>query len=589
MTVQTTTNKAGPFVGNNAVTQFSTSFRVDTANDLQVMYTNGMGVETVLSPATYGVSGFGADAGITVTYPLSGGAAIGPQERLTLLRTVANTQSTSITNQGGFYPKVIENALDRVVYQCQQLAERMGRAILLPVSSGLSNLLFPSPMAGQFLRGRSDGSGWENADITGGGSIGLPVVVSQGGTGRTTLAAFVGDIVALMATALGLGSAATRNAGMGAGNVLLLANANQLPVMDGSLLTGLAPGGGAKNFLINGKMDIAQRGTSFPGVTQGTGVYSVDRWRIAGGSTSAILTISQQADVPTATPELQNSLRVTVTTADASVGAPDIFLINQVIEGYNARALVGKTFTLSFWVKSSKTGIHCVFFENGGADRTYVAEYAVNVANTWEFKAITVTGGLITAGTWNWTNGYGLGVGYTLMCGSAYQATANAWQTGNFGATSNQVNVLDTVGNLFALAGVQLELGPSATPFEHRAFALELQLCKRYYEKSFPLSTVPAQNAGNFAVQPQIVGASTTTGTAFCGAFTVEKRGSPVLLSYNPSAANVQLRNVSAGTDWSGTSLQALGTNGFLVVSTSPAGSVAGSQASLNWTADAEL
>jgi hypothetical protein len=135
MTVQTTTNKAGPFIGNNAVTQFSTGFRVDGANDLQVIYTDGMGVETILNPAVYSVSGFGADAGITVTYPLSGGSAMGPQERLTLLRTVANTQSTSITNQGGFYPKVIENALDRVVYQCQQLAEKLTRAVTVQVSS----------------------------------------------------------------------------------------------------------------------------------------------------------------------------------------------------------------------------------------------------------------------------------------------------------------------------------------------------------------------------------------------------------------------------------------------------------------------
>ncbi len=135
MTVQTTTNKAGPFAGNNVVTQFSTTFRVDGANDLQVIYTDTTGIDIILSQSVYSVSGYGADTGITVTYPLNGGGAIGPLERITLLRTVSNTQATSITNQGGFYPKVIENALDRIVFQCQQLAEKLTRA----VSTGLKH------------------------------------------------------------------------------------------------------------------------------------------------------------------------------------------------------------------------------------------------------------------------------------------------------------------------------------------------------------------------------------------------------------------------------------------------------------------
>jgi hypothetical protein len=234
-----------------------------------------------------------------------------------------------------------------------------------------------------------------------------------------------------------------------------------------------------RNKIINGKMDIAQRGTNFPAIAGGT--YSLDRW-IQSNGTTAVLTISQQADAPSSN-EFQNSLRITVTpTADTSIAAGEQARMVQFIEGYNARDLIGKTFTLSFWVRSSKTGIHCVGFRNGGAvDRSYVTEYTISAANTWEYKTITVIGGLITAGTWNWTNGIGLEVCWTLASGTTTQTTANAWQTGSYTATANQVNCLDTVGNIFAITGVQLEVGSVATPFEHRPVNVELALCQRYY------------------------------------------------------------------------------------------------------------
>lgn len=233
-----------------------------------------------------------------------------------------------------------------------------------------------------------------------------------------------------------------------------------------------------RNKIINGKMEIAQRGTSFSGLPNGG--YTVDRWS-SYYSTSAAVTYTQQADAPSNN-EFQNSLRITVSTADTSIAASDYLEVQQIVEGYNARDLIGKTFTLSFWVRSSKTGTHCVSFSNFGTDRSYVSEYTVSAANTWEQKSITVSGGLITAGVWDWTNGSGLAVRWALACGSTFQTTADAWQTGNFIATANQVNCLDTVGNIFAITGVQLEVGSVATPFEHRLYGTELALCQRYYQ-----------------------------------------------------------------------------------------------------------
>lgn len=239
---------------------------------------------------------------------------------------------------------------------------------------------------------------------------------------------------------------------------------------------------GMRNRIMNGRMDIAQRGTSFTGIGAG-GAYSLDRWFIDNNSDAAV-TISQQLDVPSSN-EFQNSLRSAVTTADASIAAGQNNRISQKIEGYHARDLIGKTFTISFWVRSSKTGVHCVALRNSGANRSFVSEYTISAANTWEYKTITVSGGLITAGTWDWTNGTGIALEWSLACGTTFQTTANAWQTGNFFATANQVNCLDTIGNIFAITGVQLEPGGVATPFEHRPIGLELALCQRYYEVGF--------------------------------------------------------------------------------------------------------
>jgi hypothetical protein len=236
---------------------------------------------------------------------------------------------------------------------------------------------------------------------------------------------------------------------------------------------------GMRNKIINGKMEIAQRGTSFAAIAAGT--YSLDRW-VFGNSSAAVLTASQQSDVPSSN-EFQSSLRFAVTTADTSIAAGEAANIIQRIEGYNTRDLIGRTFTVSFWVRSSKTGVHCVSFRNSGSDRSYVAEYTVSAANTWEQKSVTVSGGLITAGTWDWTNGSGLGVSFSLAAGSTFHTTAGAWQTGNFSATANQVNCLDSNTNIFAITGVQLEVGSVATPFEHRSFGTELTLCQRYYQR----------------------------------------------------------------------------------------------------------
>jgi hypothetical protein len=239
------------------------------------------------------------------------------------------------------------------------------------------------------------------------------------------------------------------------------------------------------NKIINGAMEITQRGTSFAAVANGA--YTLDRWRV-DYVTSAVATITQQADAP-ADNEFQYSLRAAITTADTSIAAGDFFTIRQRIEGFNARDFIGRPFTLIFRVRSSKTGTHCVAFQNSGADRSYVAEFTVSAANTWESKSITVPAGLITAGTWDWTNGTGLQAIFTLAAGTTFHTTAGAWQTGNFLSIAAQVNCLDSNTNIFAVTGVDIKLGAVATDFEHRPIGVELALCQRY---AYVPANVPA-------------------------------------------------------------------------------------------------
>jgi len=312
---------------------------------------------------------------------------------------------------------------------------------------------------------------------------------------------------------------------------------------------------GTRNRIINGDMRIAQRGTSFAAANG----YTLDRWGWYSAG-AMVCTVSQSSDVPNNT--FQSSYKVDVTTADTSIAVSDFAALSQSIEGYNVRDLIGTTFTLSFWVKSPKTGAHCVGFRNAAvADRSYVKEYIVVAANTWEYKTLTITGGLITAGTWNWTDGQGLNIVFTLACGSTFHTTANAWQTGNFIATANQVNVMDNTANDFFLTGVQLEPGSVATPFERRPIGTELALCQRYYEVFGPMTMMfPWGNAtqivrshSSFAVTkraaPTItMGSKTagsgsavasnidTTGTTFAGTGSIQD-----VLIYTNNIASVEL------------------------------------------------
>jgi hypothetical protein len=220
--------------------------------------------------------------------------------------------------------------------------------------------------------------------------------------------------------------------------------------------------------------------------------------------------------------------------------------MSQAVEGYNFLPLAQKAMTLSFWHKHTKTGTYCVSVRNSGLDRSYVAEYTQAVTDTWELATITVTASP-AAGTWLYTTGVGLWVDFTVLSGSTFQTTAGSWQSGNYSATSSQVNGLDATANNFRIALVQLEAGSVATEFESRTVQEELALCQRYYEKSFAQATVPAQAAG-------LVGALMHFSPAAVGGcaqwfFATQKRATPTVVTYNTASANTEWRDITNSAD----------------------------------------
>lgn len=136
MSLSTTTNKV-IYVGNADATEWSFSFPILDPDHLSVIFTDAAGHETVVAASAYAVTGIGAPTGGSVTYPLSG-APIGHGTKLTLVRTVPYTQDTVLSNQGGYYPEVVERRFDEIYMALQQLEERLGRASLYSISNPLT-------------------------------------------------------------------------------------------------------------------------------------------------------------------------------------------------------------------------------------------------------------------------------------------------------------------------------------------------------------------------------------------------------------------------------------------------------------------
>ena len=239
-----------------------------------------------------------------------------------------------------------------------------------------------------------------------------------------------------------------------------------------------------RNLLANGDMAIAQRGTSFS-LTNGNSQFPVDRFKIFTEGSFAY-TVSQSTDVPTGK-GFSKSLKVDVTTGNASPNSASQTILQTNLEGQMLQHLCkgtsdAKKLTLSFYVKCTATGNLQVNLRDLDNGRIIANTFTINSADTWEFKTITFAGD--TSGALDNDNASSLRLGFMLGTGTDYKggAVPTSWEA--FSNTDKNagdtLNFSSSASNDFFITGVQLEVGETATDFEHLPHDVQLQRCQRY-------------------------------------------------------------------------------------------------------------
>jgi hypothetical protein len=246
-------------------------------------------------------------------------------------------------------------------------------------------------------------------------------------------------------------------------------------------------GAGRRNLIINGAMQVAQRGTSFSGFTASSAVFPADRMKSNGRSGEiGTWTISQDSDAPSG---FGSSVKYLCTTANTSLAANAYMALEQRVEGYNAQPLNDttgtKAFTVSFWVKSNKTGTYILEVNNQNDARQINKAYTIDSVDTWEYKTINIPAD--SGYYFDNNNGHSLDLFFWLLAGTNYTTGSlnTSWSSSASGANTRAtgvVNLADATNNYWQITGLQLEVGSVATPFEHRSYGEELALCQRYYE-----------------------------------------------------------------------------------------------------------
>jgi len=318
----------------------------------------------------------------------------------------------------------------------------------------------------------------------------------------------------------------------------------------------------ATPLIINGDMQIAQRGTSEAGLTS-TGYQTLDRWRFVALSLGT-WTMSQDTDVPTGQ-GFSSSLKLDCTTANASLGAGNVLQLQTRFEGQNCQMLKkgtssAESVTISFWVKSPKTGTHIAELRDIDNTRHISKSYTVSSANTWEKKVLSFAGD--TTGVLDNDNAVSFDLQFWLGAGTNYTSgtLATSWaSTTDANRAVGQVNVGDDTANNFYLTGVQLEVGTfdanSIPPFQFEDVGTSLNRCMRYYERS--QGTGSNREYFSIGIKRDSYSGSDATVSGIM-TYKVRKRATPTI-GYNGVTSFVYTHGVSSETNFSSINVQNIG------------------------------
>ena len=247
--------------------------------------------------------------------------------------------------------------------------------------------------------------------------------------------------------------------------------------------------GERKNKIINGAMAVHQRSSSVTGISNANGYNTADRWSLAMSSGGGTWTNTISTDTPDG---FAASYKLDCTTANGSLAAGDNLIFRQLLEGQDLQDFAkgtsaAKGFTVSFYLKTNKTGTYVVEVYDNTNSRHVNKSYTVSNTN---WNRYTLSFPADTTGAFADTNAAALFVQWWLAAGTTF--TSGTLQT-SWGSQVNQnrastlnVNLADNTSNEWYITGVQLEVGSVATDFEHECYQKQLYRCYRYYvERGF--------------------------------------------------------------------------------------------------------
>jgi hypothetical protein len=339
-----------------------------------------------------------------------------------------------------------------------------------------------------------------------------------------------------------------------------------------------------RNLIINGAMQVAQRSTSVASLGTANGYNTVDRWQIfVGGTASAGRFTQSQASV-TDLAGFPKSLKHEVTTDDTSIAAGEALQLSQLIEGQNLQALKkgysdAEQFTVSFYVKgTAKTYV----VEMYDADNTRHVAKTFSVTSSWSRVELTFPAD--TTGKLDNDNAVSLYLIIWLHAGSDYTSGTLPATWASVTSANRAVggeSLYSATSNTFEITGVQLEVGSTATPFEHEIFGTTFEKCKRYFQKSYEYGTAIGANTSEGCLRTR----SSGTGWIHQSYLTTSLRGHPTVTSYSTDGTSGKIRDFSGGTNVNA------GIDADSESSVAISGNVGGDahSAGAQWTADAEL
>ena len=247
-----------------------------------------------------------------------------------------------------------------------------------------------------------------------------------------------------------------------------------------------AGGGGTnRNVIINGAMNVAQRGTSSTGLgADADTIPTCDRWYHSASSTAGRFTMTQDSSAPSG---FANSLKLACTTADTSIAAGEVLLLRQKLEGQNVQMFAkgtsdAKPYALSFYVKGNASATYVAeLMDNDNSNRHVNKTFSV----TTDWTRVELSLPADTTGALDDDNANSLDLNIWLHAGS--NRTSGSLQTtwGALAQANRCVGIssfFSSTSNTFFITGVQLEVGQNPTEFEHEPYDVTWHKCQRYFQ-----------------------------------------------------------------------------------------------------------